>query len=654
MQAQSGRPDWFANVRPKLADELTSKYGTPQRAQIERGIDQVADFWRARGRRRRGIRGVHAHELRRGAGDARLDVRPLRAPPREARRSHERDRPRLPRAGGSRPWPDPAVRRDRSPATDPSAHVTDDFFQNKLAFVVLLNFPLTTLEQRLDGGGEVDAPAVGGDAPRTALLEAGPGRGQPGDRPRARPRPDQYISGYNIWMHHLVDDKGNRLFPPELRLLSHWNLRDEIKASYDDLEERPRQAAHDPEGHGADRRPRRSPGSSSTTRTSIGTRRPTTVVAAAARDTDQPAPADLEGDERSRARHALRHAPRRRSTPSARSIPTRRPRRRCIAIGGSTRTARSRRRGSRRCSRRCSRRRSCPGWHAHRSAPRAGRSSRSTSGTTASAHAAATPRRSSTPSSQEALPDAAGLREGHAEPARRARVLAGASAGSRGQHRRRPGAWLGTRLGRSDALGKGASAHPRRCRRHGLQGLQHRRPRDGAQRRADLLAERASTTRCSPGCPNTAFTEALAFVFQAHDLELLGLAQPPTRRRGAEDARRLLGRPSRSPPCRWSTWRSGTGCTITRRPRPAELKEATLQIAKDVWNRYYAPVFGQKDVVLLGIYSHMISYPIYLPDYPIGHLIAFQIEAADEEGRRHRAGVRAHGDHTAASRPTSG
>ena len=37
-------------------------------------------------------------------------------------------------------------------------------------------------------------------------------------------------------------------------------------------------------------------------------------------------------------------------------------------------------------------------------------------------------------------------------------------------------------------------------------------------------------------------------------------------------------------------------------------------------------MFGQKDVVLLGIYSHMISYSNYLPDYPIGHLIAFQVE----------------------------
>ena len=35
------------------------------------------------------------------------------------------------------------------------------------------------------------------------------------------------------------------------------------------------------------------------------------------------------------------------------------------------------------------------------------------------------------------------------------------------------------------------------------------------------------------GVPNTAFTEALAFVFQAKDLELLGLAKPDAARRSA-------------------------------------------------------------------------------------------------------------------------
>jgi hypothetical protein len=55
------------------------------------------------------------------------------------------------------------------------------------------------------------------------------------------------------------------------------------------------------------------------------------------------------------------------------------------------------------------------------------------------------------------------------------------------------------------------------------------------------------------------------------------------------------------------------------------LRDATIQISKDIWNRYYSPVFNVKDVVLLGIYSHMIENPLYLPDYPIGRMIAFQI-----------------------------
>ena len=64
---------------------------------------------------------------------------------------------------------------------------------------------------------------------------------------------------------------------------------------------------------------------------------------------------------------------------------------------------------------------------------------------------------------------------------------------------------------------------------------------------------------------------------------------------------------------------------------PAQLKEATVQISKDVWNKYYAPVFGQKDVTLLGVYSHMIHSFLYLPNYPIGHLIAHQIEEQVEK-----------------------
>ncbi len=45
-----------------------------------------------------------------------------------------------------------------------------------------------------------------------------------------------------------------------------------------------------------------------------------------------------------------------------------------------------------------------------------------------------------------------------------------------------------------------------------------------------------------------------------------------------------------------------------------------------MWNKYYAPVLGGADSPLLAIYSHMIDSPLYLPNYPYGHIIQFQIE----------------------------
>ena len=60
----------------------------------------------------------------------------------------------------------------------------------------------------------------------------------------------------------------------------------------------------------------------------------------------------------------------------------------------------------------------------------------------------------------------------------------------------------------------------------------------------------------------------------------------------------------------------------------AELREATLEIAARVWNEYFEPVLGEKDCVLLAIYSHMVNSPMYLPNYPIGHIVQFQLEEA--------------------------
>ena len=135
------------------------------------------------------------------------------------------------------------------------------------------------------------------------------------------------------------------------------------------------------------------------------------------------------------------------------------------------------------------------------------------------------------------------------------------------------------------------------------------------------------------GVPNNAFTEALAFVFQARDLELLGLPGP-----GAE-AKRLKALNEL-----WQTWEIAGPALVDMRvwhwmydhpdATPAALKDATVAIARDVWNRYYAPVLGGKDATLPGIYSHMVGYVLYLPDYVLGHLIANQVEERFEKSGR--------------------
>ncbi|MGZ6081309.1 MAG: hypothetical protein ACXWK4_10880, partial [Myxococcaceae bacterium] len=45
---------------------------------------------------------------------------------------------------------------------------------------------------------------------------------------------DHYVAEYNIRMDRLITPDGARLFPDNLRLISHWGLRDELASHYGD------------------------------------------------------------------------------------------------------------------------------------------------------------------------------------------------------------------------------------------------------------------------------------------------------------------------------------------------------------------------------------------------------------------------------------
>jgi hypothetical protein len=127
------------------------------------------------------------------------------------------------------------------------------------------------------------------------------------------------------------------------------------------------------------------------------------------------------------------------------------------------------------------------------------------------------------------------------------------------------------------------------------------------------------------GVPNTAFTEALAFVFQERDLMLLGMKDSNPEKETLKtldifwSLYEIMG-VSMVDMKMWQWLYAHPNATAT------ELRDAVLVITKEVWNAYYAPVFGMKDQTILGIYSHMINSPMYLPNYAFGHLIHFQLE----------------------------
>lgn len=146
------------------------------------------------------------------------------------------------------------------------------------------------------------------------------------------------------------------------------------------------------------------------------------------------------------------------------------------------------------------------------------------------------------------------------------------------------------------------------------------------------------------GVPNTAFTEALAFLFQSRDLMLLGIQED---NKGMEKLETLNAAWSLMEIMGVSMVEMKVWKWLYANPdaTPPELKKATIDYALEVWNKYFTPVIGAKDSPILAIYSHMVEVPLYLPNYAYGQIIEYQIEDyiknkdfADEVDRIYRQG----------------
>jgi hypothetical protein len=608
---------------------LLARHGGAHRARIERGVDQMALLWRPTDGDDAAFQAfAEGHFL---AEDAALAATLSRFE--EALEELDGRFLQVNRALSRHAVLDlgPTVPADALfAAFDASAHLTDDLFQARLAFAALLNFPLTTLEERLRLGPSwsrrqwAEARLLGRRGALVGGSDAGLSVRAPASVRQAMARTyaeaQAYVADYNVYAHHLVDAEGRRLFPRGKRLLSHWNLRDEIKASYalPDGLARQRTLQRAMERIAAQEIPRaavNSPAVDWNPFTNEVRPAPPETVETGARP---PAAADPAREPDTRYAHllALFRAARALDpwSPAAPTAIARKfevdreiPEARLVAMLEEVLSSPLVPRIARLVERRLGRKlEPFDVWYAGFRPGAALEEARLDALTrqrypTAEAFAADLPRMLEAlgfaPQKARFLADRIAV-----EPARGSgHALQAALRGDK--------AHLRTRVGKDGMDYKGYDIAVHELGHNveqvlSLYGVDH-----------TLLS----------GVPNNAFTEALAFVFQSRALELLGFPAP------TEEARRLEALNDL-----WMTWEiAGVAMVDVRAWRwmyenpgatPAALREAVVAIAKEVWNRWYAPVLGTRDVPLLAIYSHMVEEPLYLADYPLGHLLAAQVE----------------------------
>jgi hypothetical protein len=615
----SASPAWMKESATKLENELVANYGAQQKARLQRGLHQVSEFWQPSDGDAAGFEEFVRANF---AGDQptldtmfnrferlieQLDGH-MHEINREFRNQVDLD------AG-------PVLSYDEIFAGyDPSAHVLDDFFQNKLAFTVLLNFPLTTLDERLTDGVSWNrrqwaearlAQRFSKRIPASVNLTIS----------QALADADRYIAEYNIWMHHLLDDKGQRLFPPKMRLLSHWNLRDEIKADYADSKDGlgkqrmilqvmerivtqsiPKVVVNNP---GVDWNPYSND-----------------VKAAAVRDSDAPAtPASaISSTPEPDTRYATLlndYKAASKADPYSPTAPTHMARRfdedreipepRVKAMLERVLTSPMVPQVAKLIESNLGRPLEPFDIWYNGFRPGSSRSEAELDAMVAKKYPTAEAYQKDIPNLLMKLgfsPERAQYiaRNIIVDPARGSGHAMGAEMRSEKAH-------LRTRVESTGMNYKGFNI--------AVHEMGHNVEQTFSLNNVDHTLLK--------GVPNTAFTEALAFVFQGHDLELLGQPAPDAKAQAMKTLNDF-----------WGTYEIAGVALVDMavwhwmydhpHATAKQLNTATVSIAQDIWNRYYAPIFHKKDVVLLGIYSHMIDSFLYLPDYPIGHMIAHQIE----------------------------
>ena len=600
--------------------ELVSKYGQEGESRIKRGLKQVSDYWQSED----GGPELFEDFVRKNFihDQNQLDALFYRFQDHLEKLHGHMDRIHLNlREQADLDRGSIYVFDELFAAYNPGAHIIDDFYKNKLVFVVLLNFPLTTLDERSTEGLNWSRRKWAETRLASNFIQRVPPEISL-EISRISSESDQYISNYNIWMHHLIDENNKRLFPPKLRLLSHWNLRDELKAQYalgatgftrqrmiQKVMERiidqtiPEEVINNPY---VDWNPYNNLVTKSPVKDGV--------------DIPEPSNWDLSAKPEPNTRYKMLQQNffvQRSADPFWPTVPNfilRRfdqgreiPEKRVIGIFEAMLTSPQFKAVGSMITKKLGRELEPFDIWYDGFGTRSEYSEDKLNKIISSKYSNAAAFKKDIPRILNKL----GFSKVRSlEISRLIEVDPARGSGH---------AWW--------AQMRGAHAHLRT--RIGKDGMDYKGYNIAIHELGHNVEQIISINNIDytllNGVPNNAFTEALAFVFQARNLELLDLSKK-------SESDFLMNTLDDF----WQTCEIAGVALVdiliwhwmydNPEATPEELRDATLTISKNVWNKYFSSVFNHKNVTLLGIYSHMISYPLYLADYPLGHIIAYQIE----------------------------
>ncbi|OGD26022.1 MAG: hypothetical protein A2Y56_11080 [Candidatus Aminicenantes bacterium RBG_13_63_10] len=489
----------------------------------------------------------------------------------------------------------------------PSAHLSDDLFDNKIAFHVLLNFPNYSLEEKTKLGPSWSrrgwALARAGDL-FTSRVPAGVYQ----DISRAWTAAEAYIADYNIFAGRLVDDRMKTHFPENLRLITHWNLRDELKARYND----PQGLAKQKMLYQVMLRIVRQDIPQAVVNSPAVQWNPfTNKVYREGKEIEAPAEPDTRYEVWASVFRALKKLdPYFPATPTQirrkfeleREIPESEVEKLFVDLLTSPQVKKVAKLISRRLGRPLQ---PFDIWYGGFKA-------------------------GATVPEEELDKLVAGkypTREAFAADLDEILLKLGFS--------REQADFLVPRIqvdssrGAGHAAGAEMTSDKARLRtRFGARGMDYKGYNIAVHEFGHTVEQTLTLNRVDSylmrGVPNNAFTEAFAYVFQDRDLELLGLKVEDPNAAHLKalmafwNSYEIMG-VALVDMYAWNWLYSHPGAT------PAEYREAVNAIARDVWNKYYAGVLGIKDQPILAIYSQMLMSALYMPDYPLGHVIEFQV-----------------------------